>query len=116
MHARARIHTHTRARARALYTRVYEVDFPGFESRQEKEIFSSPKPSRPVLGSTQPPMQRVPGVFPGVKRQEHEVMKTKRGSRITTLFPSQLLGAVGFCVVLILNCFEIFVMEIPRLQ
>jgi len=43
-------------------------------------------------------------------------MKTKRESRITTLFPPQLLGAVGFCIVFILNCFAIFVMEIPRLQ
>ena len=115
IYTRARAHTHTHTHTQTRYTRVYEVDDPGFESRQEQEIFCSPKPSRPVLGSTQLPMQRVPGVFPGVKLREHEVMKTKRGSRITTLFP-QLLGAIGFCIVFILNCFEFFVMEIPMLQ
>ena len=67
-HAHTHTHTHTHTHSLTRYTRVYEVDDPGFESRQEQEIFYSPKPSRPVVGSTQPPMQRVPGVFPGVKR------------------------------------------------
>jgi hypothetical protein len=54
--------------------------------------------------------------FPEIKRPERDVSKTKRGSRITALFPPQLLGAVVFCVAFILNCFEIFVMDFPRLE
>jgi len=45
------------------------LDGPEFETRQKQEIFSSPKHSISVLGSTQPPMQLVlVGTFPGVKR------------------------------------------------
>jgi hypothetical protein len=37
------------------------------------KIFLFSMPSRPVLGPTQPPIQRVPGVLsPGVKRPERE--------------------------------------------
>ena len=32
-----------------------------------------PQPSRPVLGPTQPPIQCVPGLFPGVKRPSRGV-------------------------------------------
>jgi hypothetical protein len=40
---------------------------PGFESRQRKAIFFSPKLSRPVLVPTQPLIQQVPLLFPGTK-------------------------------------------------
>jgi hypothetical protein len=33
------------------------LNVPGFLSRKGKEIFSSPKPSRPALGPAQPPIE-----------------------------------------------------------
>jgi hypothetical protein len=40
----------------------YRLDDPGMKTGR-----GFPHPSRPILGPTQPPIQRVPGIFPGVK-------------------------------------------------
>jgi hypothetical protein len=49
------------------------VDDSGLESRQDYEILLVVKTSRPALGSIQPPVQWLPGSFPGIKRPERGV-------------------------------------------
>jgi len=48
----------------------YGLDGPGIESRWGRDC---PHPSWPALAPTQPPIQRVPGSFPGVERPSRSV-------------------------------------------
>jgi hypothetical protein len=48
----------------------YGLDGPGIESRWGRNF---PHTSKPALGPTQPPVQRVPGLSLGVKRPERGV-------------------------------------------
>jgi hypothetical protein len=47
----------------------YDLDDSGIESRWERDF---PHLSRPALGSTQPPVQWVPGLSWGIKRPERD--------------------------------------------
>jgi len=51
----------------AVYRLGYELDVPGFESRQEEDIFFFSKTSRQAIVQTQPTIQWEPGFSPGVK-------------------------------------------------
>jgi len=51
----------------------YGLNVSGYESQQGKEIFSSPKPFRPVTGPIQLLFKGYWGSFPGVKRAGCEV-------------------------------------------
>ena len=44
----------------------YRLERPGIESWWGRDF---PQPSRPTLGPTQPPIQWVPGLFPGGKER-----------------------------------------------
>jgi hypothetical protein len=55
----------------------YGLDGPGIESRWGRDFSQS---SRPALGPTQPPIQWVPGLFPGVKRPGRGVDHTPSSS------------------------------------
>jgi hypothetical protein len=48
----------------------YGLDSPGIESWSGRDF---PHLSRPALGPIQPPVKRVPGLFPGVKWLGHGV-------------------------------------------
>ena len=61
----------------------YRLDTTAFESRQEKDILSSPQPSRQAIGSTQPLIQSLRGFFlrvntePKVDRQRPSSAEAK---------------------------------------
>ena len=52
--------------AQSVFRLSYGLKGPGIEYRWGRDF---PHPSRPTLGPTQPPIQWVPGLFPGVKAQ-----------------------------------------------
>ena len=55
----------------------YRLDGLGFEPQRWEEMSSSPKNTERLRGTTHPPIQQVPGLFPGVgglaKRSCHDV-------------------------------------------
>jgi len=51
----------------AAVTIGWGTDYPGFESLQRKDIYFSSRTSILALGPIQPPMESVPGFFPGGK-------------------------------------------------
>jgi hypothetical protein len=76
----------------------YVLDAMGFESRQRQEIFSSPKLSKPDVGSIQSPIRWVPGLFPGrvVMLTTHlHLMPRLRTSGAIHLLPLYAFHGVG---------------------
>jgi len=67
-------------------TTRYGLDGPAIKSRWGRDF---PHPSRPTLVPTQPPIQWVPGLFPGVKRPgrgvEHPPHLVKQSKPMTSL-------------------------------
>jgi hypothetical protein len=58
---------------KTLYSDWLGVGRPGFDSRQRQQIAHFSTSSRPALGSTQPPIQWVPGdISPDLKRLERD--------------------------------------------
>ena len=53
--------------AQAVYRLEYDLDGPGFESRQEEEMFFFSKTSKQAVVQTQHPIQWEPGFSTGVK-------------------------------------------------
>jgi hypothetical protein len=66
----------------------YELDGPGIESRWGSDNF--PYLSKPAVGSTQPPVQRVLGLLPGVKRpgrgSDHTTPSSAKVEEILNLY------------------------------
>jgi hypothetical protein len=54
-----------------------------FDSQQGQEIHMFSKPSKPALGPTQPPIQRVPGLLsPGVNGPRREADHTPSSTKV----------------------------------
>jgi hypothetical protein len=82
------------------YSDRLQAGRPGFDFRQRQESFLYFTVSRPALGPTQPPIQRIPGVLsPGIKQLGREVDHSPPvlRSRMVELYlhsPICLLGLV----------------------
>jgi hypothetical protein len=77
---------------------------PWFDPRQRQRFFPLTSASRPALGPTQPPMQRVPGALsPGVKRGRGVMLTThplllprlRKGRSYTSCHPKAPLERSG---------------------
>jgi len=79
-------------------TRLQGLDDPRSAIRRVWKIFLFLKTSRPALGPTQPPSQRVPGVFsPGIKRlglaADHSSPSSAEVKRVSVAIPPLSLSA-----------------------
>ena len=92
----------------------YRLDSPGIEFRWGRDF---PHPSRPALGPTQPPVQWVPGLSRGVKRQgrgaDYPPPSKHRGHERVGLYlyppsgPSWPVIGSTFTLYLTINTFEV---------